>query len=870
MVTPGTGLLPSRLIVVPNGVDPLEPARRWLTAEMGFAIVPRSVLRDRIRSLLPGNLRGRVISPRRCLRGLWQATLSMDAPDLGDPISDYNLLRDWAVRTARRPSPRRFLIVNGQQFPREFYELMRTLDVRLTVLADPLDNIGGDGTPIPEITVLAGAASEHSSDAPDTAESIHVFANAADARDHTTPGPAADEEHLSIRSHPSFADEVAFIAELASAEPSRSLGILVPTKSMVGYYRDALASEGLKAKWYLSGDGDPGPGINWKRADRAVLAWPSAVGVKFDIVVIPGLECFSDESPFARIRAALAALSRMARHRLILSYSGEGEPTVMRGVPPVITGRPTHGPLPGDLATRGSADHDDIEDDSIDGEAPPSQVAVPGEPPRRVTDQDLAAARELLRSDRLRTPAARRKVILTAQQELGLAALIRGPSQPLDMSLAKGYRARLPGHDERAEAFDAMMLHNQGLVFDIVKKPRADCDSLTIEDLHHEGNLGLIRAVELFNAAAGTKFSTYATWWIKQAVSRAIADKDALIRIPVHLFEKIHKVLGARAWVRGEGREAGMAELVERTGYDGATVLKCLRLSAGVIRLDAVLADRGDDGTEATLGDFVASGLAAPEDPFEAILFWLDLDRALTVLTPREASIIRMRSGVDTGDPMSLDAVGERIGVTRERVRQIQKKAGERLQAALNGTLPIAKTPTTAFVPRQRKGSEYDPFLSGHSRSQNIGNDELRCGTGSITVSPRVLPHPSVLSESERAAAGGDEALVNGEGFYVRHSGRFLSRGGWLGLPGLDPGPETRLARVLIELDDVTLPCWRTWPDRPLVAPEEVRPRLTQLGLNAQRRAREVHHRYTRSGALDHAPRDAGDSPEERNRDAGT
>ncbi|GLZ75399.1 hypothetical protein Afil01_02060 [Actinorhabdospora filicis] len=823
------GLLPDRLLVIRNGVDPVGPVRRHLESGDGeFAIVRRTVLRHRIKTLLPGNLRNRVIGARTCMSILWQATLSMTMSDFGDLIIDSDELRRWAVRHGRRPSPRRFVIVNGQQFPPEFYRLMRTLDVRLTILADSLDVPGDQGTSINDMALLTGAEPEPTDDLPETAPSVDAFASAAGDTDlHAAPRPGAGEPALELRAHPSFKAEVEFIADLARGEPARSMGILVPTKSMVADYRDALRSAGIKVKWYLSGSSDNAPGINWRQPDKVVLTWSSALGLKFDTVILPGLETFSDEPPFGRIRPRLAALSRIARHDLVISYSGEGRPTVMDGVPD------THPAV---------SEPDVTADADSSQETPPSQSLPPGQDRRRATADDIAAARELLSGDLRRTATKRRDLILTAEQEIGLAALIRGSDLPLGTSLVQGYRANLPSDDERTRAFDAMLLHNQRLVFKIARQFPAD--TLTLEDLHQEGNLGLIRAVEKFDATVGTKFSTYATWWIKQAISRALADKDRLIRIPVHQLEKVQRVLAARRRAEADGLEPAPRELAARTGYDIPTVVYCLRLGAGVLRLDAPLTVDGDANGNSTLGDFVAAGLAAPEGAIESMLFGLDLHQALDSLPAREASILRLRGGVGTGEPLSLDAVGEQMGLTRERIRQIQKKATGHLRDALSGSRPKDALPAPRGVPRQRKPDDLDPFLSGHPRTQDMGTDVLPCGNGSIEVTPWVLPHPSLLSPDEFRAAGGSGARFERQGLYVRHAGRFLVRGGWLGLPGLDSDSETSQARVLVELSEETLPLWRTEDTDQLTPPDDVRVRLTQLGRNAQERARQVHRKY--------------------------
>lgn len=192
----------------------------------------------------------------------------------------------------------------------------------------------------------------------------------------------------------------------------------------------------------------------------------------------------------------------------------------------------------------------------------PGPTSVTDTPSNPVSADDVAAARQLLdRDSGRRKPWTR---ILEAREEVGLAVLVRGPDIPLDHPLPEGYRTHLGAGDERARAFDALMLHNIRLVWSIARV-YAD-DGLEAEDIAQHGMLGLRRAVEKFDATKGYKFSTYASWWIRQAITRGIANDGRLIRLPVHMTERMKKVLSAQTRLFTRTGESRLADLVDETG----------------------------------------------------------------------------------------------------------------------------------------------------------------------------------------------------------------------------------------------------------------------------------------------------------------
>lgn len=311
---------------------------------------------------------------------------------------------------------------------------------------------------------------------------------------------------------------------------------------------------------------------------------------------------------------------------------------------------------------------------------------------RTALDEDVEAARRVLRSDLTRRNPSKRT--LTAQEEVGLAALIRGPGIPLNGELPEGYRGKLDPADERARAFDAFMVHNIRLVWSIARSQ--DSGGMELEDVVQHGMFGLRRAVEKFNATQGFKFSTYATWWIRQSITRGIANEGRLIRIPVHMLEQVNKVLAVRNRILSETDTCGLSRLASETGLPAEKVVECLRLAVGVVSLDKPVEESGD-----RLGDFVLAMAAEEADPAQLIdqmaLRQLVRD-ALGDLTEREALIISLREGLDSDETSTLDEIGKVLGLTRERIRQIEVKAREKLRVALTnrGLRPLRSTPTAS------------------------------------------------------------------------------------------------------------------------------------------------------------------------------
>jgi RNA polymerase primary sigma factor len=253
-------------------------------------------------------------------------------------------------------------------------------------------------------------------------------------------------------------------------------------------------------------------------------------------------------------------------------------------------------------------------------------------------------------------------------REIGRVPLLTASQE---VSLAK----RIERGDMRAK--DEMIEANLRLVVSIAKGYLGR--GLSFLDLIQEGSLGLIRAVEKFDYRRGYKFSTYATWWIRQAVTRAIADKARTIRIPVHMVEKLNRVVQMeRQMTQNLGRDPKPEELATELRMDLGEVRELLRLAQQPISLERPV---GED-EDSSLGDFVEDEAApSPFDEASRTLRETDIRRALDTLPERERQVLELRFGLTGDQPRTLEEVGREFGVTRERIRQIENNTLRKLKA---------------------------------------------------------------------------------------------------------------------------------------------------------------------------------------------
>ncbi len=276
-------------------------------------------------------------------------------------------------------------------------------------------------------------------------------------------------------------------------------------------------------------------------------------------------------------------------------------------------------------------------------------------------DEELIAKAEAIDSVSLDDP------VRMYLKEIGRVALLKAEQEV-------HYAKLIEQGDE--EAKNQLTEANLRLVVSIAKKYIGRGMSFLV--LIQEGNMGLIRAVEKFDYHKGYKFSTYATWWIRQAVTRAIADQARTIRIPVHMVETINKLVRvSRRLLQELGREPNDEEIAEEMGITPEKVREITKVSQDPVSLETPIGEEEDSH----LGDFVEDKEAtAPSDAASLTMLRTEVEDILDTLTPRERRVLQLRFGLIDGHQRTLEEVGKRFGVTRERIRQIEAKALRKLR----------------------------------------------------------------------------------------------------------------------------------------------------------------------------------------------
>lgn len=418
---------------------------------------------------------------------------------------------------------------------------------------------------------------------------------------------------------------------------------------------------------------------------------PSKGGVRIGRVLGLARKYVADGAVSVPVFTGLVSLCGLdAAERELLTAALRGEGVVIGAIP--TPRRPQDSEAAAAAVDAADASHDPEEPGAEEGPGA-EELGGPGEV---LTDLDaaMAAAHARMDEDRFRHTAW--KTLLTAEQEVGLSVLLKGGPEHVDRKPEEAELAALPVTDVRRRAYETLVMHNLRLVHKLAQ--RLQGQGLEYEDLVQHGMTGVMHAACLFDPTRGFKFSTYATWWARQALERALGNESRLIRIPVHMHEKVRKVAMVESRLAAEGRSLSAGAVAVAANLTVAEVDAVRRISRPTDSLDREIGD----GTH--LGELIATLHLAPT-PEEVLAPKYSRQRveellARADLTEREADVMRRRCGLVGGERETLDDIGKEYGVTRERIRQLETRARDRLKEVLEGGVP---------APRGKRGRKRKP-----------------------------------------------------------------------------------------------------------------------------------------------------------------
>ncbi|MFI6016788.1 sigma-70 family RNA polymerase sigma factor [Streptomyces sp. NPDC051287] len=455
-----------------------------------------------------------------------------------------------------------------------------------------------------------------------------------------------------------------------------------------------------------------------------------------------------EENVFPRVRAVKALLARYADADGYVTTRAVDGVARLAGLNAAETGALRTGARLREAAA--VPDQQPEEPEPAEDPDPPEFVGPPTVVPEaKEVAAAVAVALAVLKEDRFRGRPEDR--LLSAEAEVGLGILVRGGPSRIACEPEKAELNGLPPDDLRIRARNCLVLHNQRLAHSIA---RGYLDQgLAYDDLFQHGVLGLLTAARKFDPAKGYKFSTYATWWVRQAITRAVADEGAVIRIPVHMHEQIRRVAKAERTLNGQGKPASVADVAVLCDISLAKVEEARRLSRRTDSLDRVVGDG------VTLGDFVVWRRALPSVE-HMVLNALAAEQVMAVVgtfSGRDHRVLVRRLGLDGDEPSTLDELGREFGVTRERIRQIEVK----LRPALKARLRMAGLFGAGGVQQGEKVAE------GYDRSAGGGATRIRkqvrvrasAGAAEQTEKQEVVAGAGPLTESVPAMDAGSVPL---------------------------------------------------------------------------------------------------------------